>query len=89
MISLSNKKKEKGDGFVCVFLCVPGVRACVWQFQVKMEDCLLRGDSSHLVSLLHYEGLTSTTLTRLDQLVTKVTGWAVSITTGVGRFYRL
>ncbi|XP_039983486.1 synaptonemal complex protein 2-like isoform X2 [Xiphias gladius] len=38
---------------------------------VQMEDCLLRGDSSHLVSLLHYEGLTSTTLTRLDQLVTK------------------
>ncbi|XP_040922055.1 synaptonemal complex protein 2-like isoform X2 [Toxotes jaculatrix] len=40
-------------------------------FQVQMEDCLLRGDSSHLVSVLHYEGLTSTTLTRLDQLVTK------------------
>lgn len=44
------------------------------QFTVKMDDCLLRGDSSHLVSVIHYEGLTSTTLTRLDQLVTKVTG---------------
>ncbi|XP_047423812.1 synaptonemal complex protein 2-like isoform X2 [Mugil cephalus] len=40
-------------------------------FEVKLEDCLLRGDSTHLVSLLHYEGLTTTTLTRLDQLVTK------------------
>eukprot|EP00064_Thunnus_orientalis_P023547 superscaffoldBa00009008_g23794 len=36
-----------------------------------MDDCLTRGDSSQLVSLLHYEGLTSTTLTTLDQLVTK------------------
>ncbi|XP_023249919.1 synaptonemal complex protein 2-like isoform X2 [Seriola lalandi dorsalis] len=36
-----------------------------------MEDCLLRGDSSRLVSVLQYEGLTSTTLTKLDQLVTK------------------
>ncbi|GAA6234204.1 synaptonemal complex protein 2-like [Lates japonicus] len=36
-----------------------------------MEDSLLRGDSSHLVSVLHYEGLNSTTLTRLDQQVTK------------------
>lgn len=38
-----------------------------------MEECLLRRDSSHLVSVLHYEGLTSITLTRLDQVVTKVT----------------
>lgn len=44
------------------------------QFAVKMDDCLLRGDSSHLVSVIHYEGLTSTTLARMDQLVTKVTG---------------
>ncbi|XP_071340298.1 synaptonemal complex protein 2-like isoform X2 [Trachinotus anak] len=36
-----------------------------------MEDCLQRGDSSHLVSVLQYEGLTNTTLTALDQLVTK------------------
>ncbi|XP_026218733.1 synaptonemal complex protein 2-like isoform X2 [Anabas testudineus] len=36
-----------------------------------MDDCLHRGDSFHLVSVIHYEGLTSTTLTRLDQLVTK------------------
>ncbi|KAI3355000.1 hypothetical protein L3Q82_004801 [Scortum barcoo] len=42
--------------------------------QVKMEDCLIGGDSSHLVSLLRYEGLTSITLTRLDQLVTKICG---------------
>ncbi|XP_044032708.1 synaptonemal complex protein 2-like isoform X1 [Siniperca chuatsi] len=39
--------------------------------EVKVEDCLIRGDSSDLVSVLHYEGLTSTTLTRLDQVVTK------------------
>ncbi|XP_044196334.1 synaptonemal complex protein 2-like isoform X2 [Thunnus albacares] len=39
--------------------------------ELKMDDCLTRGDSSQLVSLLHYEGLTSTTLTTLDQLVTK------------------
>ncbi len=39
-----------------------------------MEDCLIRGDSSDLVSVLRYEGLTSITLTRLDQLVTKVMG---------------
>ncbi|XP_049912361.1 synaptonemal complex protein 2-like [Epinephelus moara] len=39
--------------------------------EVKMEDCLDRGDSSDLVSLLRDEGLSSVTLTRLDQLVTK------------------
>lgn len=53
------------------------------QFALKMDDCLHRGDSFHLVSVIHYEGLTSTTLTRLDQLVTKVTGlcgiWIVVI----------
>nr|XP_020481152.1 synaptonemal complex protein 2-like isoform X7 [Monopterus albus] len=41
------------------------------QFDKKMEECLLRGDPSRLVSVLHYEGLTSNALTRLDQLVTK------------------
>ncbi|CAK6982997.1 synaptonemal complex protein 2-like isoform X3, partial [Scomber scombrus] len=38
---------------------------------VKMEECVSRGDSSQLVSLLQSEGLNSTVLTRLDQLVTK------------------
>ncbi|XP_051240901.1 synaptonemal complex protein 2-like isoform X4 [Dicentrarchus labrax] len=37
---------------------------------LKMEDCLIRGNSSDLVSVLHSEGLTSITLTTLDQLVT-------------------
>ncbi|KAG8009696.1 Guanine nucleotide-binding protein G(s) subunit alpha [Nibea albiflora] len=36
-----------------------------------MENCLTRGDSSELVSVLRSEGLSSITLTRLDQLVTK------------------
>ncbi|MED6236004.1 hypothetical protein ATANTOWER_003142 [Ataeniobius toweri] len=40
-------------------------------FELQMDDCLLRGDSSRLVSLLHYEGLNSSTLTRLHHLVTK------------------
>ncbi|XP_013763373.1 synaptonemal complex protein 2-like isoform X3 [Pundamilia nyererei] len=40
-------------------------------FEVQVEDCMLHGDTSHLASLLYYEGLTSSTLTRLDQLVTK------------------
>ncbi|XP_030613035.1 synaptonemal complex protein 2-like [Archocentrus centrarchus] len=40
-------------------------------FEAQVEDCLLRGDSPRLVSLLHYEGLTGSTLIRLDQLVTK------------------
>ncbi|XP_014872428.1 synaptonemal complex protein 2-like isoform X4 [Poecilia latipinna] len=40
-------------------------------FELQVDDCLLRGDSSRLVSLLHYEGLTSSTLTRLHLLVTK------------------
>ncbi|KAG7222984.1 hypothetical protein INR49_029206 [Caranx melampygus] len=47
------------------------MKQCVGQFQVQMEDCLLSRDSSHLVSLLYNEGLTSTTLTKLNQLVTK------------------
>lgn len=46
----------------------------VAQFEVQVEDCMFRGDASHLASLLYYEGLSSSTLTRLDQLVTKVTG---------------
>ncbi|KAM4718098.1 synaptonemal complex protein 2-like isoform 3-T3 [Anableps anableps] len=40
-------------------------------FELQMDDCLLRGDSSRLVSLLHYEGLSTSTLTRLHHLVTK------------------
>lgn len=40
-------------------------------FEVQVEDCMLHGDTSHLASLIYYEGLTSSTLTRLDQLVTK------------------
>lgn len=50
------------------------LKVCVCQLEVKMEDCLICGDSSDLVSVLRYEGLTSVTLSRLDQLVTKVTG---------------
>ncbi|XP_028289308.1 synaptonemal complex protein 2-like [Parambassis ranga] len=41
------------------------------QFELKVEDCLLHGDSPRLVSLVQDEGLTNSTLTRLDQLVTK------------------
>lgn len=51
------------EGLMCV---------CVCQFEVKMEDCLIRGDASGLVSVLHHEGLSNITLSRLDQLVTKV-----------------
>ncbi|PWA15689.1 hypothetical protein CCH79_00019586 [Gambusia affinis] len=40
-------------------------------FELQVDGCLLRGDSSQLVSLLHYEGLTSSTLTRLHLLVIK------------------
>ncbi|XP_035771364.1 synaptonemal complex protein 2-like [Neolamprologus brichardi] len=40
-------------------------------FEVQVEDCMLHGDTPHLASLIYYEGLTSSTLTRLDQLVTK------------------
>lgn len=47
------------------------LRLPVAQFEVQVEDCMLHGDTSHLASLLYYEGLTSSTLTRLDQLVTK------------------
>ena len=47
---------------------------CVCQMEVRVEDCLLRGDSSDLAYVLRHEGLSSITLTRLDQLVTKVTG---------------
>ncbi|XP_034416577.1 synaptonemal complex protein 2-like [Cyclopterus lumpus] len=39
--------------------------------EVQMENCLVHGDPSGLVSVLHHEGLTGTTLTRLDRLVTK------------------
>ena len=47
---------------------------CVCQMEVRVEDCLLRGDASDLAYVLRHEGLSSITLTRLDQLVTKVTG---------------
>ncbi|XP_023123607.2 synaptonemal complex protein 2-like isoform X2 [Amphiprion ocellaris] len=40
-------------------------------FKVLMENCLHRGDAAQLVSLLRREGLTTTTVTRLDILVTK------------------
>nr|XP_020477514.1 synaptonemal complex protein 2-like isoform X2 [Monopterus albus] len=40
-------------------------------FEVETEDCLRRGDLSHLVSVLRSEGLTKGTLARLHQLVTK------------------
>ncbi|XP_029384938.1 synaptonemal complex protein 2-like isoform X2 [Echeneis naucrates] len=40
-------------------------------FQVLMEDCLERGDSCDLASVLKDEGLTISTLTKLDQVVTK------------------
>nr|XP_046227972.1 synaptonemal complex protein 2-like isoform X2 [Scatophagus argus] len=36
-----------------------------------MEDCLIHEDSCNLVSVLRHEGLSTITLTRLDQLVTK------------------
>ncbi|XP_060889737.1 synaptonemal complex protein 2-like isoform X1 [Labrus mixtus] len=39
--------------------------------ELKMEDCVIREDSSDLVSVLRHEGLTSVSLSRLDQLVTK------------------
>ncbi|XP_035981559.1 synaptonemal complex protein 2-like isoform X2 [Fundulus heteroclitus] len=41
------------------------------QFQLQMDDCLLHGDPSQLVCLLHQEGLSSSTLTGLHHLVTK------------------
>ncbi|XP_041824117.1 synaptonemal complex protein 2-like isoform X2 [Melanotaenia boesemani] len=48
-------------------LCEEETRA---MFEVQVNDCLLHGDAPRLVSLLRYEGLSSFTLTRLDQLVT-------------------
>ncbi|XP_056869338.1 synaptonemal complex protein 2-like [Takifugu flavidus] len=39
--------------------------------EVKMEDCLNRDDPAGLVSVLQHEGLTSSTLNRLNQLVTR------------------
>ncbi|KAM3593298.1 uncharacterized protein V6R79_009809 [Siganus canaliculatus] len=39
--------------------------------ELKMDDCLVRGNSSDLVSVLRREGLSDTTLARLDQLVAK------------------
>lgn len=43
-----------------------------FQLEVKMEDCLNRGDPAGLASVLHHEGLSGTTLSRLNQLVTRV-----------------
>ncbi|XP_054622362.1 synaptonemal complex protein 2-like [Dunckerocampus dactyliophorus] len=39
--------------------------------EALMEDCLIRGDSSQLVSVLRKEGMTNGMLTRLAQLVQK------------------
>lgn len=44
----------------------------VFQLEVKMENCLNRDDPAGLVSVLQHEGLTSSTLGRLNQLVTRV-----------------
>nr|XP_057915641.1 synaptonemal complex protein 2-like isoform X3 [Doryrhamphus excisus] len=41
------------------------------QLEVLMEDCLIHGDISQLVSVLRKEGMTHCMLTRLDQLVQK------------------
>lgn len=46
---------------------------CVCEFEAQVDDCVLRGDASRLVSLIRQEGLNATTLIRLDQLITKVT----------------
>lgn len=51
-------------------------RAHVFQMEVKLEECLNRADPAGLASLLHHEGLSSTTLSRLGQLVTQVRGRA-------------
>ncbi|XP_037829171.1 synaptonemal complex protein 2-like isoform X2 [Kryptolebias marmoratus] len=40
-------------------------------FELQVDDCLLRGDSTRLVSMIHHEGLSSSTLNRLNHLVTK------------------
>nr|XP_008300519.1 PREDICTED: uncharacterized protein LOC103372613 [Stegastes partitus] len=41
------------------------------QFEVLLENCVQGRDPAQLVSLLRREGLTNTTITRLDTLVTK------------------
>ncbi|KAM8730890.1 synaptonemal complex protein 2-like isoform 4-T7 [Acanthopagrus schlegelii] len=53
--------------------------------EVRVEDCLLRGDASDLAYVLRHEGLSSITLARLDQLVTK----ELSGPDGLGRLLEL
>ncbi|CAK6982995.1 synaptonemal complex protein 2-like isoform X3, partial [Scomber scombrus] len=55
---------------IILMVCIRGCNTLI-SIYVKMEECVSRGDSSQLVSLLQSEGLNSTVLTRLDQLVTK------------------
>lgn len=40
--------------------------------ELKLEECLKRADPAGLVSVLHREGLSSNSLSRLSQLVTQV-----------------
>lgn len=40
--------------------------------ELKLEECLKRADPTGLVSVLHREGLSSNSLSRLGQLVTQV-----------------
>ncbi|XP_013889633.1 synaptonemal complex protein 2-like isoform X2 [Austrofundulus limnaeus] len=40
-------------------------------FELQVEDCFLHGDSSRLVSVIHQEGLSVSTLNRLNHLVNK------------------
>ncbi|XP_061821344.1 synaptonemal complex protein 2-like isoform X2 [Nerophis lumbriciformis] len=42
--------------------------------EAQMEDCLVHGDSPRLVCVLREEGVTHCMLTRLDQLVKKLSG---------------
>ncbi|XP_061877317.1 synaptonemal complex protein 2-like isoform X5 [Entelurus aequoreus] len=42
--------------------------------EAQMEDCLVHGDSPRLVCVLREEGVTNCMLTRLDQLVNKLSG---------------
>lgn len=46
----------------------------VFQLEVRLEECVERADVAGLASVLHREGLSSTTLSRLGQLVTQVRG---------------
>lgn len=50
------------------------VRVRVFQLEVQLEECVKQADAAGLVSVLHHEGLSSTSLSRLGQLVTQVRG---------------